>query len=70
MYELEFLPKNKVDNFGQLIDSTWLTHESLELTQDLLDFIENEFEADISEFDTVIFYHEGCYNLPIKTINL
>ena len=64
MFELEFIPKNKNE------ESTWLLHESKELTQDLLDFIENEFEADISEFDTVIFYYEGCYNLPIKTINI
>ena len=64
MYEVEIIPKDKND------DSTWLTHESTELTQELLEFIENEFEADISEFDTVIFYYEGCYNLPIKTINI
>jgi|TARA_R100000030_G_scaffold99746_1_gene91272 hypothetical protein len=70
MYELEFIPKRKVDNFGELVDSTWLPHESSELTQELLDFIENEFENDISEFETVVVYYEGCYNLPIKIINL
>ena len=64
MFELEFIPKNKTE------ESTWLLHESKELTQDLLDFIENEFEDDISEFEKAIFYEEGCYNLPIKVINL
>ena len=64
MYELEIIPRDKTQ------DSTWLTHESTELTQELLEFIENEFEDDISSFEKVIFYEEGCYNLPIKTINL
>ena len=64
MYELEFIPKIPTE------DSSWLEHESTELTQDLLEFIENEFEDDISNFEKVIFYEEGCYNLPIKTINL
>lgn len=64
MYELEIIPKDKSQ------DSTWLMHESTELTQDLLEFIENEFEDDISEFEKAIFYEEGCYNLPIKVINL
>ena len=40
------------------------------IIQELLEFIENEFEDDISNFDKVIFYEEGCYNLPIKVINL
>ena len=64
MYELEIIPRNPND------DSTWLQHESTVLTQELLEFIENEFEDDISEFEKVIFYEEGCYNLPIKVINL
>tara|TARA_B100000886_G_scaffold248179_1_gene174745 strand:+ start:287 stop:481 length:195 start_codon:yes stop_codon:yes gene_type:complete len=64
MYELEIIHKDKNE------DSTWLTHESTLLTQELLEFIENEFEDDISNFDKVIFYEEGCYNLPIKVINL
>ena len=64
MYELEIIPRNTNE------DSTWLTHESTVLTQELLEFIENEFEDDISNFDKVIFYEEGCYNLPIKVINL
>ena len=64
MYELEIIPKDKTQ------DSTWLQHESIELTQELLEFIENEFEDDISEFEKAIFYEEGCYNLPIKVINL
>ena len=64
MYELEIIPKDKTQ------DSTWLQHESAELTQELLEFIENEFEDDISEFEKAIFYEEGCYNLPIKVINL
>ena len=64
MYELEIIHKDKNE------DSTWLTHESTVLTQELLEFIENEFEDDISNFDKVIFYEEGCYNLPIKVINL
>ena len=70
MYELEFIPKRKVDNFGELIDSTWLTHDSKEINQELLDFIENEFETDMSEFETVIVYFEGCYNLPVKIIQI
>jgi len=64
MFELEFIPKNKTE------ESTWLLHESKELTQDLLDFIENEFEDNISDFDKVIVYEEECYNLPINIINL
>ncbi len=64
MYELEIIPRNTNE------ESTWLLHESKELTQDLLEFIENEFEDDISNFEKVIFYEEGCYNLPIKIINL
>ncbi len=64
MYELEIIHKDKNE------DSTWLTHESTVLTQELLEFIENEFEDDISNFEKVIFYEEGCYNLPIKVINL
>ena len=34
------------------------------------DFIENEFEDNISDFDKVIVYEEECYNLPINIINL
>jgi len=64
MYELEFIPINKKE------DSTWLLHESRELNQDLLDFIENEFEDNISNFDKVIVYEEECYNLPINIIEL
>ena len=70
MFELEFIPKIKVDNFGELIDSTWITHESKELTQELLDFIENEFEDNIGDFEMVIVYEEECYNLPINIIKL
>ena len=64
MYELEIITRNTNE------ESTWLTHESTELTQELLEFIENEFEDDISSFEKVIFYEEGCYNLPIKVIRL
>ena len=64
MYELEIIPRDKTQ------DSTWLTHESIELTQELLEFIENEFDDDISKFEKAIFYEEGCYNLPIKVIRL
>jgi hypothetical protein len=64
MFELEFIPKNKTE------ESTWLLHESKELTQELLDFIENEFEDNISDFDKVIVYEEECYNLPINIIQL
>ena len=42
MYELEILHKDTNE------DSTWLTHESTVLTQELLEFIENEFEDDIA----------------------
>lgn len=73
MYELEFIPKRKVDNFGQEMqfeDSTWIQHESKELTQDLLDFIENEFEDDLTNFEMVIVYKEECYNVPINIIQL
>ena len=35
MFELEFLPINKNE------ESTWILHESKELNQDLLDFIES-----------------------------
>ncbi len=64
MYELEFIPT------CTLKESTWLQHESKELTQDLLDFIENEFEDKISDFEMVIVYEEGCYNLPVNVIRL
>ena len=64
MFELEFLPINKTE------ESTWILHESKELNQELLDFIENEFENDISNFDKVIVYEEECYNLPINVIQL
>ena len=64
MYELEFIP------ICTLKESSWLTHESTELTQDLLDFIEHYFEDDISEFEMVIVYEEGCYNLPVNVIKL
>tara|TARA_B100000427_G_scaffold206627_1_gene171991 strand:+ start:210 stop:422 length:213 start_codon:yes stop_codon:yes gene_type:complete len=70
MYELEFIPIKKVDNFGELIDSTWVLHESKELDQELLDFIENEFEDDIGDFEKVIVYEEECYNVPINIIQL
>ena len=70
MYELEFISIKKVDNFGELIDSTWITHESKELNQELLDFIENEFEDNIGDFEKVIVYEEECYNLPINIIQL
>ena len=64
MFELEFLPINKNE------ESTWILHESKELNQELLDFIENEFENDISDFDKVIVYEEECYNLPINVKQL
>ena len=64
MFELEFLPINKNE------ESTWIQHESKELTQELLDFIENEFEDNINDFDKVIVYEEECYNLPINIIKL
>jgi len=64
MFELEFLPINRNE------ESTWVLHKSKELNQDLLDFIENEFENDISDFDKVIVYEEECYNLPINVIQL
>ena len=64
MFELEFLPINKNE------ESTWILHESKELNKELLDFIENEFENDISDFDKVIVYEEECYNLPINVIQL
>ncbi len=64
MFELEFLPINKNE------ESTWILHESKEMTMSLLDFIENEFEDDISDFEMVIVYEEECYNLPINVIKL
>jgi len=64
MFELEFLPINRNE------ESTWILHESKELNQDLLDFIENKFENDISDFDKIIVYEEECYNLPINVIQL
>ena len=64
MYELEFIPTNKNE------ESTWILHESKELNQELLDFIENEFEDNISDFEMVIVYEEECYNLPINVIKL
>tara|TARA_R110002020_G_scaffold27115_4_gene87324 strand:- start:2258 stop:2452 length:195 start_codon:yes stop_codon:yes gene_type:complete len=64
MYELEFIPINKNE------ESTWILHESQEMNQELLDFIENEFEDDISNFEMVIFYEEECYNLPVNIIQL
>ena len=64
MFELEFLPINRNE------ESTWVLHESKELNQELLDFIENEFENDISDFDKVIVYEEECYNLPVNVIQL
>jgi hypothetical protein len=64
MYELEFIPTCTLE------ESTWIQHESKELTQDLLDFIENEFEDKISDFEMVIVYEEGCYNLPVNVIRL
>ena len=70
MYELEFIPIKKVDNFGELIDSTWILHESQELTQELLDFIENEWEDNISDFEAVIVYEEEGYNLPVNILKL
>ena len=66
MFELEFLPKNKTE------ESTWLLHESKELTQELLaEALYNiGFEDNINDFDKVIVYEEECYNLPINIINL
>ena len=64
MYELEFIPTNKSE------ESTWILHESKELNQELLDFIENEFEDNIGDFEMVIVYEEECYNLPVNVIKL
>ena len=66
MFELEFLPKDKTE------ESTWLLHESKELTQELLaEALYNiGFEDNINDFDKVIVYEEECYNLPINIINL
>jgi len=64
MYELEFIPK------CTLKESTWIQHESTELNQNLLEFIENEFEDDISDFEMVIVYEEENYNLPVNIIKL
>tara|TARA_R100001163_G_C5061078_1_gene197969 strand:- start:188 stop:385 length:198 start_codon:yes stop_codon:yes gene_type:complete len=65
MFELEFIPKNKNE------ESTWITHESQELTQELLDFIENEWEDNISDFEKVIVHESLIYQtLPIKIIKL
>ena len=64
MYELEFIPTNKSE------ESTWILHESKELNQELLNFIENEFEDNISDFEMVIVYEEECYNLPVNVIKL
>ena len=64
MYELEFIPTNKSE------ESTWILHESKELNQELLDFIENEFEDNIGDFEKVIVYEEDCYNLPVNIIQL
>lgn len=66
MYELEFIPICR----NRLNESTWIQHESKELTQELLDFIENEFEDDISDFEMIIVYEEECYNLPVNVIKL
>ena len=65
MYELEFIPKNKNE------ESTWILHESQELTQELLDFIENEWEDNISDFEKVIVHEEGLPKyLPVNIIKL
>ena len=64
MYELEFIPTNKSE------ESTWILHESKELNQELLDFIENEFEDNIGDFEKVIVYEEECYNVPVNIIQL
>ena len=64
MYELEFIPK------CTLKESTWILHESKELNQNLLEFIENEFEDHISDFEMVIVYEEENYNLPVNIIKL
>ena len=63
-YELEFIPVNKNE------ESTWILHDSKELTQELLYFIDNEFEDDISDFEMIIVYEEECYNLPVNVIKL
>ena len=64
MFELEFIPK------CTLKESTWILHESKELNQNLLEFIENEFEDHISDFEMVIVYEEENYNLPVNIIKL
>jgi len=64
MFELEFIPKCKNE------ESTWILHESKELNQNLLEFIENEFEDNISDFEMVIVYEEENYNLPVNIIKL
>jgi hypothetical protein len=43
---------------------------SKELNEELLDFIENEFEDNIGDFEKVIVYEEECYNVPINIIQL
>ena len=48
MFELEFIPICKNE------ESTWILHESKEMTMELLDFIENEFEDDISDFEGIL----------------
>ena len=64
MFELEFIPKNKNE------ESTWITHESKELTQELIDFVENEFEDTLDDFDKIIVYEQECYNNPVNIIYL
>ncbi len=63
-YELEFIPK------CTLKESTWILHDSKELTQELLYFIDNEFEDELSDFEMIIVYEEECYNLPVNVIKL
>ena len=47
-----------------------IVDESKELNEELLDFIENEFEDNIGDFEKVIVYEEECYNVQINIIQL
>lgn len=62
MFELEFIPINKKE------DSTFTLNEEPKLTKSLLDFIENEWENIIGDFELIKVYNlEG--NL-LNTINI
>ena len=69
MYELEFIPL-KGGYLTPKEESTWIQHESKELTQELIDFVENEFEDTLDDFDRIIVYEQECYNCPVNIIYL